>query len=1033
MRKFIALIVVIVFSNNVSYSQYFGKNKARYKSLKFKVAQSENFEMYHYFKTNEPKERMLENSQIWYSKHKEIFGKGFDQPNPLIIYQNHPDFQETTAIDGEIGEGTGGVTEGFKNRVVMPMMYSHRQTDHVLGHELVHAFQYNLMKTDTSLSLQNIQNLPLWMVEGLAEFMSIGRVDSHTAMWMRDGVQKKQLPTLKDLNDYNKYFPYRWGQAFWAYISGTYGDAVIEPLFKSTATYGLEKALKFVLNSDSKTISDDWKRVLNESYGSYLGSMELNGTGNKIAYEKNAGHMNIAPSVSPNGKFLAYISERNVISLDIYIADIETGKILKRFNLDENRSHVDAINFLETSGTWSPNSNQLAYVIQSKGKNKLMTLNIASGKRTVYNLPDLDSFINPTWSPNGESVVVSGLKEGVSDLYLYNFESKTVQNLTNDFYSDMMPNWAPDGNSVFFVSDRTSNGTRLEMANYNIAKIDINTKIVENFTFFPKADNLNPCIDATGNNLYFLSDADGFRNLFRYNLETKGLEKLTNFFTGISGVTMHSPAISVAQKADKIVYSMLKNGKYELYSATSKQFGAFPLDPSNVNKRTAILPPIYTSEKENIVQKNVESDIIISKTDKKPSKEAEYKSKFKLDYIGTTGTGVGVNSQYGIGLSGAIQGIFSDVLGNHQLQGALALQGGIKDFGGQLIYLNQKKPFQWGFNLSHIPYTVSGQKQSDDTVSIKQSNGNVVRVPAQKVSTYNQRQFNNTIEAFTFFPFNTHVRLEAGGGLNWVSFNNERIDEYYDNNNIDNLLGSKKEKLPADDSYKFQELYGAWVGDNATFGLTSPLNGYRYRMEARQIFGVIKVTNYLADLRKYKYLRPISLAGRFLFNARNGKDAETQALQPLFIGYPGYVRGYYGRSLDKQLDAGVDIAQLIGTRMAMASFEVRLPFTGPKKLALIKSGFFLTDLAWFIDVGGSWKGGLLGSRVKTETPSTNTQYLITTNNIVDRFRYDPVGSTGFSLRLNLFGYLVLEPYYAMSIHSGKIHKGCFGLNLVPGW
>lgn len=1032
MKKYL-LLTVLIFQYGFIFSQYFGQNKARYKQLKFKVAQSPNFELYHYFKTNDPKERVLENSQIWYEKHKEIFGKGFDQPNPLIIYQNHPDFQETTAIDGAIGEGTGGVTEGLKNRVIMPMMYSHRQTDHVLGHELVHAFQYDMMRTGDSTSLQNIQNLPLWMVEGLAEFMSIGRIDSHTAMWMRDAVQRKDLPTLKKLEDMNRYFPYRWGQAFWAYISGTYGDAVINPLFKNTTIYGLEAAIQIVLNTDSKKLSEDWHRVLNETYKPYLGSLVMEGVGVSVANEKNAGRMNIAPSVSPNGLLMAYISERNVISLDIYIADAQTGKIIKRFNLEENKSHVDAINFLETAGAWSPNSDQLAYVIQSKGKNKLMTIDIASGKKTVHNMPDLEAFANPAWSPDGSKIVVSGLKEGASDLYLYDYEAETVKNITNDIHSDMMPSWSPDGKSIYFVTDRTSGAVRLERADYNISKIEIGTGKIENFTFFPKADNLNPIVDATGNNLYFLSDADGFRNLYRYDIKNKSIEKLTNFFTGISGVTTHSPAIAIAQKADRIIYTLFKNGTYELYSASSEMFGAFPLDPNNVNKRTATLPPIYPSEKANIVQKNIDTDKIAAKSDKKPVTEKEYASKFKLDYIGTTGVGVGLNSQYGAGLNGAIQGIFSDILGNQQLQGALAMQGNVKDFGGQLMYFNQKKPFQWGFNVSHIPYSVSGQKESLDTVSVKMSDGKVQNRPAIKVSNYNSRQFNNTIDGFAFYPFNTHVRLEAGAGLNWVSFNNERIDEYYDAQ-TEQPLGNKKEKLPADDSYQFQQIYGAWVGDNSTFGLTGPLNGYRYRFEARQILGVINVTNYLADIRKYKYFRPVSLAGRFLVNARNGKDSETQALQPLFVGYPGYVRGFNGRSLDRQLDKGVDIAQLLGTRMAVASFEVRLPFSGPKKLAVIKSGFFFSDLALFVDVGGSWKGGLLGSKVKTETPSTNTQFLVpSSSTIVDRFRYDPVGSTGISLRVNLFGYIIVEPYYAIPIHSGGFQKGGFGFNLVPGW
>ena len=39
-----------------------------------------------------------------------------------------------------MGEGTGGVTEAAK-RIVLPLAGPIQLTDHVFGHELVHAFQ----------------------------------------------------------------------------------------------------------------------------------------------------------------------------------------------------------------------------------------------------------------------------------------------------------------------------------------------------------------------------------------------------------------------------------------------------------------------------------------------------------------------------------------------------------------------------------------------------------------------------------------------------------------------------------------------------------------------------------------------------------------------------------------------------------------------------------------------------------------------------------------------------------------------------
>src|SRR5690606_35086326 len=126
-----------------------------------------------------------------------------------LFYNNHADFQQTTAIHGMIGTGTGGVTEGLRNRVVMPFTFTNQQTHHVLGHELVHAFQYNMIIHGDSTSLQNMGNFPLWMVEGLAEFMSIGRYDAHTAMWMRDAVLHDDMPDHKTIHNPD-YFHYRW-------------------------------------------------------------------------------------------------------------------------------------------------------------------------------------------------------------------------------------------------------------------------------------------------------------------------------------------------------------------------------------------------------------------------------------------------------------------------------------------------------------------------------------------------------------------------------------------------------------------------------------------------------------------------------------------------------------------------------------------------------------------------------------------------------------------------------------------------------
>src|SRR3954469_12723257 len=129
-------------SVNKAQAQSFGQNKVRYKNLKFKVFKTPHFEIYYYIKNDSMIKRFAQESELWYTIHQQVFRDTFRKPNPIILYADHPDFQQTTAIDGEIGVGTGGVTEGLKNRVVMPIMETNQTTRHVIGHELVHAFQY---------------------------------------------------------------------------------------------------------------------------------------------------------------------------------------------------------------------------------------------------------------------------------------------------------------------------------------------------------------------------------------------------------------------------------------------------------------------------------------------------------------------------------------------------------------------------------------------------------------------------------------------------------------------------------------------------------------------------------------------------------------------------------------------------------------------------------------------------------------------------------------------------------------------------
>lgn len=1053
LRRLIAILFILTTSSAALQAQYFGQNKVRYNNEKFKVLQTPHFEIYYYLKNEKLIEKFAQDAETWYKMHQEIFKDTFLKKNPIILYNNHPDFQQTTALQGEIGIGTGGVTEAFKNRVIMPVMELNNQTRHVLGHELVHAFQYHLLLEKDSINLENISQIPLWMIEGMAEYLSVGKTDAFTSMWMRDALLNRDIPSLKDLTNSNKYFPYRYGQAFWTFVGSVYGDSTIVPLFKATAKYGYENGLRYTFGYDDRALSGLWKNAIEAHYRPMLktDSSQIRIVGTKIIDNKNAGNMNVAPSISPDGKYLAFLSEKDLFGIDLFLADAKTGKVLRKLSSQVSNSHIDDFNFLESAGTWSPDGKQFAFSIFSKGKNQLMIINVKDGSVALRaQMGDVAQFGNLSWSPNGDDIAFSGMIQGQSDIFSYNLKTKVVTQITNDVYSDYAPAYSQDGKKIAFSSDRTSMKSNGNAAVHpiNLSIYDVESKSLNDIPVFPGANNLNAQFSGDSKRLFFLSNRDGFRNLYEYTLADNSVKQLTDYFTGISGITEFSPAISVS-KNDEIVYSYYRYQRYTLYNSPASAFHAKPVDANAVNFDAAVLPPMESTGVD-IVNSNLKNFERFERTVADSMRLIPYTPKFKLDYLANSGVGVST-SRFGTGVQGGIVGMFSDILGRNQIIANLSVNGEIYDIGGLVGYINQQNRISWGAALSHIPY-ITGYRDIAKT-TIKDRNGKDMKVFDDRTDLI--RTFEDQAQLFAAYPFNKVHRFEAGGAFSRYSYRVDRISNYYERLNDDQIgyyITSEKTKVPVDSatnpfgarlkSFNIFQLNANFVGDNSITGIAAPLDGFRYRVGVEQYFGDYNFSAVTVDVRKYWRLKPVTLAARSYNYLRIGKEGEN--LYPLFIGYPYLIRGYEATSLYNNsagISNGFDINQLSGNKIAVFNLELRLPFTGPKKLAAIPSKFLFTDLNVFFDAGLAWNED--SKVVFKGQPVNNIEPKMVNGNIITDINGNPIYqktnervpamSVGISLRVNMFGAFVLEPYYAFPFQRKDISGGVFGLTFAPGW
>ncbi|MGD2071655.1 MAG: peptidase S9, partial [Gemmatimonadota bacterium] len=337
-------------------AQYFGRNKVQYDDFDFRVLETDHFDLHHYPEEAKAVDDVARMAERWYERYARAFQHEFEQKKPLIIYADHPDFQQTNILQGFVGEATGGVTESLKNRVIMPLTGSYADTDHVLGHELVHAFQYNIAQSRRGGGLRGLSTLPLWLIEGMAEYLSVGREDPLTGMWLRDAIRNDDFPTIRQMTREQRFFPYRFGQALWAYIGGTYGDDAVTQIFRRSLRIGFQPAIGQVLGLSTDSLSAQWRRAVEQQFVPLMtgrtGPEEV-GTG-LITKETEGGRQNISPSLSPDGRFIAFLSEKDLFSVDLYLADARTGEVIRKLSSANASPHIDALRYVESSGTWSP-------------------------------------------------------------------------------------------------------------------------------------------------------------------------------------------------------------------------------------------------------------------------------------------------------------------------------------------------------------------------------------------------------------------------------------------------------------------------------------------------------------------------------------------------------------------------------------------------------------------------------------------------------------------------------------------------------
>jgi hypothetical protein len=430
---------------------------------------------------------------------------------------------------------------------------------------------------------------------------------------------------------------------------------------------------------------------------------------------------------------------------------------------------------------------------------------------------------------------------------------------------------------------------------------------------------------------------------------------------------------------------VFRSNGYELYGIDAPQvLAGSTFTPSSAMRVAGELPP--DQRRNPLLADMLRNDELGLPADGQFAVQP-YSAGISLTYVGRPSLIAGSN-QFGTFVGGGAALYFSDMLGNHNLVTALQVNGSFKDITAQVGYQNLSGRLNWGGVAQQVPYVTGGYAQG-----IADVNGEPAFIEQQLLV----RQTNRDIAGLVSYPFSQVQRFDLQAGYSNISFDRELRTRGFSLTTGEEIL-SDDEDLDAPSSLDLGVGSAALVYDNSFFGAASPILGQRYRLEVAPTIGSLRYVGVLADYRRYFMpARPFTLATRLLHYGRYAADGEDGRLQPLFLGYPGLVRGYSYGSFDgsecnptpADPNSCPVFDQLLGSRMAVANVELRFPLFGVLGIGSGYYGAFPIEFLAFGDAGLAWDSlnepSIFGSGTR-----------------------DPVFSAGAGLRVNLLGFAVAE-------------------------
>lgn len=526
---FLFTLLFIGIKNNTLWAQGintpFGQNRVQYGRFEWSFLRSENYDAFFYSGGRELANFCIKYAENNMSNLEKILDHRLGGRIEIICYNTLSDYKQGNFGLEDINLNTGGYTQVVNNRVLVYFNGDHadleRQLKEGLSLVLLNELLYggNLQER-----IQNAAflNLPQWYLQGLTAYLA-KNWDVSLDNKMKDALQAKKKFRFNRLAQAEPVFA---GHSFWKYIADKYEPDVIANLVYITKlTRNYESAIAYVTNLEFPEIIADYTSYFQNVYAKEISLLSDFPAGEHKIKKRLTPFLQDQMKASPKGNYLAFTSNKYG-KYRIWLMDLKTGKT-KRIFKGGLKYHQIIIDPSFPILAWQAGGDKLAYVFEKKGQVFLRLVDLVNKKEETIRFLKFDKITGIDFSDNGRSIVLSAIRRGQSDLFMYDIPTRREKQITSDFYDDLHPRFVDYSGKILFSSNRKNDslgvGVQSQLESDNnfdifMYNLETNSPRLKRLTQTPNINETHP-IDYNQKFFAYLSEYNGVRNRYAARLE----------------------------------------------------------------------------------------------------------------------------------------------------------------------------------------------------------------------------------------------------------------------------------------------------------------------------------------------------------------------------------------------------------------------------------------------------------------------------------------------------------------------------------